>query len=124
MSVRDAIHTTNPHEWYRSNNSRNARDNSRKELHEWRDRIILRILITSAQKAKTKDFVHAMTTSKNEYFVWIDESETERVFGESFDRLSRAMKESGEAIQKSCNITTQELQKRKREGRMDGEGEK
>jgi capsid protein len=70
------------------------------ELEHWKDKIILRVLVTTASNGMEKSHPDARDcTSDEEYFVRMGADETSTLFGVAFYRLAKAMKE------KKTNIT-------------------
>lgn len=69
-------------------------------LKHWKDKIILRVLVTTVSNGKKKSHLDASDgTSSEEYFVRMGADETLTLFGVAFDRLAKAMEE------KKNNIT-------------------
>ena len=91
------------------------------ELEYWKDRIILRILVTTASKARGRPDLRASeSTSNEEYFVRLDELETPKLFGDAFARLAVAMKHKDKNVKRLDEIRRAN---RKREGRALEESE-
>jgi hypothetical protein len=97
-NLQEAFKTTSPKAWYKGKGSEpwcnKQWDDIESELKHWKDKIILRILVTTGQNAQDESKLSAgEKTSKREYVIRSDESHNPELFGAAFDRLVAVMRD-------------------------------
>lgn len=92
LNLEEAIEKVDPEEWYSAKTARASRHQILRELVAW-DRInLLRIVVVSARSPALRSPPKSRKRIED-FFLLVDKKHTRTLFGETFERLSKAMKE-------------------------------